>query len=884
MASKFKPNKKGVITGTKKNDKITWASSWKKKLTVNAGNGNDIINFAKSKYNNKLNGGKGNDVIYGGKGNDIINGGAGNDKITLNSAKGTIKMTAGSGNDTLILKKASQDVNLVFDKDTTFSYEKKGNNLVINGSHSKKSETLTLTNFFTSKSTSVYDDNYEGFRTIYPGYIADAYLKTNLVKGSDKSDIKSMVENGTVTIRGNAAQNNILFATYAKNNTLYGGNKTDIMYNPNSPVTGLTTFVTGKKGTTYIDDTKNGTDKYIVQSLKDTKTIIKNGDNKYSDNDTLQINGADLNDLVLFNVSYVNENHTYHGNETHLYLSTGEQLLNNIKNNVYANPYNLTLNDTSKDAKGDNIKSVSAGVDGVMLDNYFYFSTIGYKRVENIDIADANGKNVKHIDGDMIETAYSNMKNKVAWYLSNQTSYDNTRDLLNYIKTTLSDKSATADAKADAEKKASELAEIAKSIKLGTDGNDTYTNVKNNSLYKEYNPFNTDSEIKGAAIYSGKGNDTFEMDAMFGVVNIYADSNSKGLLPLETDKIIISADSFDANGIDISFNSYKHDVVINTKGVQNALTYDGFFREDGVPINAKNLIIQDANRSYDVSYIANSISKCSFADTTNNNLVYLAGDTEFTSGKGYNRVYSNNSDAHEIIFTGGHDTYISKGSSDDIYRDYSYKYNNDSTNSSLNINDAKGNDKYNIGYTSVKITDSKGNDEYNLSGSNVTAIINDTNGDDIYNIDLKSGTSVVINEATSSSQNDTLNIDPWSFSDTRLYFDVQMADTATGLTTNSLFIFNKKDDLTLDNIKSANPEGIKITDQYKGQRINTIVFEHYTSANINNWVSKIQSDVVGWLNNNTGYTSTADVLNSGNEADINALLAVYNKGYYQYTY
>ena len=182
------------------------------------------------------------------------------------------------------------------------------------------------------------------------------------------------------------------------------------------------------------------------------------------------------------------------------------------------------------------------------------------------------------------------------------------------------------------------------------------------------------------------------------------------------------------------------------------------------------------------------------------------------------------------------------------------------------------------------ITDSKGNDEYNLTGSNTTAIINDTNGDDIYNINLRSGTSVVINEATSSSQNDTLNINTLNFGYTRLYFDVQMADTPTGLTTNSLFIFNDKDDLTLDNIESANFKGIKITDQYKGQRINTIVFENYTSANINNWVSKIQSDVVGWLNNNTGYSSTTDVLNSGNEADINALLAVYDKGYYSYNY
>ena len=42
MATKIKPNKKGVVTGTKKADKITWLSSkdWAKALTVNAGAGN----------------------------------------------------------------------------------------------------------------------------------------------------------------------------------------------------------------------------------------------------------------------------------------------------------------------------------------------------------------------------------------------------------------------------------------------------------------------------------------------------------------------------------------------------------------------------------------------------------------------------------------------------------------------------------------------------------------------------------------------------------------------------------------------------------------------------------------------------------------------------
>ena len=87
------------VTGTKKKDKITWVSSklWKKNLTVNAGKGNDIINFKKSKYKNSLNGQDGNDIIYGGKNIDKINGGNGNDKLFGYNGNDIIK--AGAGND-----------------------------------------------------------------------------------------------------------------------------------------------------------------------------------------------------------------------------------------------------------------------------------------------------------------------------------------------------------------------------------------------------------------------------------------------------------------------------------------------------------------------------------------------------------------------------------------------------------------------------------------------------------------------------------------------------------------------------------------------------------------------------------------------------------------
>ena len=81
-----------TVTGTKKKDKIvhTGKGAWKTTLTVNAGAGNDLINFKKSKYKNKIYGEAGKDTIYGGKKNDKIYGGKGNDTITGGNGNYTI--------------------------------------------------------------------------------------------------------------------------------------------------------------------------------------------------------------------------------------------------------------------------------------------------------------------------------------------------------------------------------------------------------------------------------------------------------------------------------------------------------------------------------------------------------------------------------------------------------------------------------------------------------------------------------------------------------------------------------------------------------------------------------------------------------------------------
>ena len=158
------------VTGTKKKDKIvsTGKGVWKKALTVNAGAGNDLINFKKSKANkNKLYGQAGNDIIYGGKkvdyiyggdgndklygyngndviyagnGNDFIDGGNGNDKIWGDSGNNTLKggvgndiITGGTGNDSIYGNKGNDQINAGKGNNTIYFNKGDGKDTVLNG-------------------------------------------------------------------------------------------------------------------------------------------------------------------------------------------------------------------------------------------------------------------------------------------------------------------------------------------------------------------------------------------------------------------------------------------------------------------------------------------------------------------------------------------------------------------------------------------------------------------------------------------------------------------------------------------------------------------------------------------------------------------------------
>ncbi len=246
----IKPNG-SKVTGTKKKDKITWISSsaWKKALTVNAGNGNDVINFKKSKYKNKLNGQNGNDTVYGGTKNDTIHGNAGKDK--LYGYSGNDKIYGDSSNDTI--------------------YGGKGNDYIDGGSGNDK---------------------------IYGQY------GTNTLKGGSGNDT---ITGGTGKdkIYGTSGKNYL----YGKNgnDSIYGGSGNDYIWGGAG-----NDYINAGKGTNYIYFNENeGTDTIVNGNGTDTlvlskETSFNNVTVSYSNNDVI----LTYSNSTITLKNYIDNNHS----------------------------------------------------------------------------------------------------------------------------------------------------------------------------------------------------------------------------------------------------------------------------------------------------------------------------------------------------------------------------------------------------------------------------------------------------------------------------------------------------------------------------------------------------------------------------------------------
>ncbi len=720
----------------------------------------------------KMYGYEGNDVFYGGKGNDTIY------TTALNKyddyGESYVLIGKGDGNDVININKKADETYLVFNKDPDFSFSKKGNDLVITAAHVKESkdksavkENVTIKNYFNDGSSSMQGDaNYDN---VYLAKTDNPSQNLASLNNYDKVwdtgigkyyNLYSKLRTSTITQKGNLKKDNYLIGSSFTNDVIYGGNKNDYM----SSFSGNNTFYTGKTGGSIIISGA-GDDNYIISSIRNRTVVIETAANTGYQGDTVQINGANANDLFMyFDVSQdtgiMGSGYSYssaQGKEVlpifaALHLMNGSDFTTNLKNNNFAIAPTKEAINKKKDLSPSNTKITKVGALGVTINDYFgdgsmpsysassgydfseyfqtggyfnsgsYYMTGGYGAIEHITLADSKGNNAKELNSRNIRSAVLNTFYKVENFLD-KTGYTDTQQLLNYVKTTLNkketkkmtkaQKTALANQKKAANTLLTQLTNIYKSERVGTSGNDTFTNIKTNNVVLNGNNISTDTNI-----YSGTGSDTFKFAKNFGEVSIYSLYNMGAG---ERDKLVFSDYSFENRTLGIAFydgyeidvwafkspytSSYSPDNTAGNVYYSPAQYSEGYTGTVGYGAFGKSLTIQDSKRTYNVSYIGNSFpyaftSEMNLSATTGNNIINVVGnksvynDVHLLTSKGYNVVCASNyagSDGYiwdmSIYNTGGHDIYTMYG---DIDNNYSIM--NFDKNTSVSINDSSGDD------------------------------------------------------------------------------------------------------------------------------------------------------------------------------------------------
>ena len=411
MATKFQPNKNGVVKGTAKADKITWLSSkdWKKALTVNGLAGNDVIDFKKSKYKkNKLNGGDGNDKIYGGTNIDIINGGNGNDQLF--GYNGNDSLLAGKGNDTVKGGNGNDIINGQYGTNKLYGeagndsiYGGTGNDYIYGGAGTDYINAGKGTNYiYLSKNegkdtivkgggsdTVVFssEKNFNNFKFYYSGndllftasgatallkdfalgghsakYLQAGNVKLNLSgkTGSSSNDL-IILKSGTNTISG--GKGNDLIYCGSGNDTISGGAGNDELYG-------------GKGNNTFVFKVGDGNDTVYNNDGTDTLSFAAGTDVSitYKGND-LKVtygNGVTSNTITVKNYKTI-------ANHSVKYVKIGDGEAQNIKNLItigtteYFNYHGDAENILQRGVYGtDNSETLAGTPTGYNANNLFY--------------------------------------------------------------------------------------------------------------------------------------------------------------------------------------------------------------------------------------------------------------------------------------------------------------------------------------------------------------------------------------------------------------------------------------------------------------------------------------------------------------------------------
>lgn len=412
-------------------------------------------------------------------------------------------------------------------------------------------------------------------------------------------------------------------------------------------------------------------------------------------------------------------------------------------------------------------------------------------------------------------------------------------------------------------------------------------------------------------LYGGGGINTYQFAAGSGKDTVYA-TGEQDILNFDEDVKL----TYSRKGNDIVISGTKttedKSEVVNQVTVKNYLKGDQnvYVGEEELisELNAQGFTYGNAE-SKKAQKLSGSLLDETFVGGAKADKIYTgSGDDTINAGAGNDTIYVNGTGTKSITIgkADGNDTivmssvadldltyggegeprYVRKGNDLVISYKYSdvekeqvttiknyYKYTNlgdeydDEYGATLTVNEKNVTDNMVV----TEVIGSAKNDKYDFDNyvQNAEIVVTDKKGNDIYNVEDFS-TNIIIDDRAGR---DTLNLNV-STDNMSIIFNVDKNGNANG----SLFLAENAEDVvneTGNSVELVNYFGkgkIETITSYEGENIETV--------DMSSWVAKVTSDVQSWLGG-TDYADAMAVLESGNETDITALLAVYQNASYE---
>ena len=858
--------------------------------------------------NDNIKGGNKADKITTGDGKDTIQGNKGNDTITISgSGKKTISINQGDGNDIINVRKDIDDanVNLKFnpinnDDNINYAYSRKYTNLTVTATHANgKKESVTLNNYFNFDVPfigNLTEGSYDSVTLNEANDIEDILYDNDTRLNIEGVKVSQLLKNFNVSkMLKQAGYSGIKIPSALTGINLFLGSDYNADYKGTSgkdlmiSTGGNNNFITGTKGQTVIaslsgiQDPDEITepisehDSYTINSFTAGTLIVDAG----GEND-LTIKGVDVNNLHM--ASYMQEPGEIHDgldlSDISIAYLTDKKGISTFKNLNYSgiyknvmgivNPENEISSSTIKSlqkkygygtakfnetkyenaiyskAKKIMINNINSVVKTAtsLISNFRGVALVGfadrYEEVyneytdnyENMQASvgsDILAKDIKVVDTKGNEQIIANsdmhiyqdiMVDKIVNYLdSMQTKYAShihkllgndysiSESIVNFAQYILVAPQAKKFQKADKSiysKIKSGFFNIFENMYIGTSGNNSYTIKKTEN---------------GAVIVSGTGNDTFVFkDAI-------ADKSGTNYL------IVSNLNDTDKDTIKFTNYSFDSRTLLTNANIEETL-FNGI---DIFAVNSKKA--EKAQISYS-----------------------LAEDTDLTQGK-FDNLTIEDSTKKKFNVTAEYDE-----------NEINYDWTADDEKNKNHIAVTKAdNTTVKSGNTSnILLADTKNLLYTYGKGNDVVVSMNDIS-DDSYNVDFGKNTKLLIMD---KGGDDIIHLTA-DLSKTNLFFNVKKDGSY-----DNVLQFIADGNLTKSNITKETLDGDSVLLAKKGMAFNDIeqITVNENDFNYEEAINAIKESVSGWLSNSKkGYADVNDVFSRGADKEIKAVLALYDK-------